>query len=311
MYFIQHKHLLVYIVDSGAGSIGDFLRENHHLVGIEDFEKAKAILSSLKSVFPKKQQGLLQLITESTFKNQIKEVTKAGKKSSNLTLLLKEKISVVVRPALACGTAKKINSHIYCPPVLQSQKTKEKLSMIPEEILPPVSKYQATTLVTEIKNPAPRAEPDQPFSDELEVQSSHSKCGKPCIQVNTHYENEFATKIKDTLKSLRDILGVSDLNMQHCEGQIKSIDNQILDELHFIEFETEGFSDSVEIVAHLHALRTKRRQLKDDLALSQMILSLFREIPTEDIGASIERIEKLSQRVYGLRAPGTHTKRGL
>lgn len=295
----------LFMVESGAVSILDFRQKNHQLVACHSLELAKILLNTLKPGLPDDETGMFQIISEATFMRNIASFDAEESVARPLPEVISSQLERAVRIFFHIGTCERVDSKNYCPPVEaigEEEFLERDWDSEEEEFLE--LDWDSEEDTETYFQPEDSLLPREDSLDITVVDGDSVRC-------NTGYHNEFAEKIKDTLGSCREILEITAVTLGENEQKLKSVEHQMMDELHFIEFDVEGTGNGQEVYERLHQLRLQRRRLKDDLFLSETVQDLFSEFSPKDFAEIQKRIENLFQRVYRLRAPGGHPQRGL
>ncbi len=292
MYFIQHKTKFLYLHAKGMATVSHMLQKNYSLITMDTPAKGKKVLLKVQSLFTEKERGHLQLVKEKTFQEAVK--TKVNQKSTaRITQSLEGQITQAMKELQ--NQCSQVDSSQYCPlPVQAKPKTLANVNTNPPAVLiPPVAV------------PLPPKEEGDLVVDCQEIDN------KTIISAPSLASNQFRQKLQETLESLSQLMDYARDSRLDYNMNMKQIENKIIDELHFIEFEPCDQANSQQVYETLHDLRQERRKLKDDYVLSGIIDSLFVNVSQSKIQAQIERIQKMEHRGYVLRAPGEHEKRGL
>lgn len=296
MYFIQNRTKNLFLTDTGAASVLDFRKGNCHLIACKKPANAKAILKSIRASLTKKEAGCYQIVGKKNFEKLLVDFDIDPNVPSPLPQQESSTLCSTVTYLLQRGQCHWVESSDYCKPIEKPVEEVEKVE------------------ITEKKLPQ-EMELSYPFrlntNSELEVSAERHIDEKNTVKVTSGSENALAKKITEVIEAVREIIEISTLNLRECDKNIKMVENQILDELHFIEFDTEGLGNPQEVYQRLHELRQMRRRLKDDLILSEMIQELFKPLTSEALEGTLETVASLSHRVYRLRAPGEHPHRGM
>lgn len=84
---------------------------------------------------------------------------------------------------------------------------------------------------------------------------------------------------------------------------LKDVEQQINDELHYIEFNQLDEADALKFANNLHKLRNKRRMLKDCLFTANLMLKQFDDDKIEQLNYIHSKLEHLNDRSYVIRSP--------
>ena len=85
--------------------------------------------------------------------------------------------------------------------------------------------------------------------------------------------------------------------------QLSTVDKEIQDELHFLEFNRLGAAEGYLVYQRLRELRTKRRNVKDSAIIATYLTELLCGITQNKLSDFHSRLEKLRSRKYKLREP--------
>lgn len=114
-------------------------------------------------------------------------------------------------------------------------------------------------------------------------------------------ETELIQKTVDVLHQLQELAGMlEDVNSNH-RDRLKEIEKAILDELHFAEFMELDIQRAYRSYRRVHDLRVRRRQIKNEMIVSNLICTRFGTIPESllaDVAKTLQCIEGLKTRLY-------------
>lgn len=306
MYFIQCKDSHSFLVYDGLATQGDLKKGSKSLVVASSLAKSQELVTKLKEIAPNGYK--FQAISKSTFQKNLKISRKEIGEKKQISGEFRKKLLVLFQTLTQSGTIKGVDSSTYCPVTVEEET---------EVIKPPKAQNPSKVLEKEKKECQipPVVESQEHLKEELlytyAQDNPQPRDTTHIIPVLPTLQEDLVQNIETTLGNLSELISLSLETTQNYQKDMKNIENQIIDELHFIEFEPTGSVDTKEVYDRLHHLRKKRRELKDKLYLSQLILGRFKTISTVSLGEDVEKVKKLEKRAYVLRAPGCHPQRGL
>lgn len=288
MYFIQCKEHNSFLVFDGLGTQGDFQKTNKSLVVAENLAKSKQLVAKLQEIAPENYK--FQAITKSTFQKNIKVARKSLEVKKQITGTFRKKLLLLLESLSKTAVIKRVNSSTYCPVLPVKDNIKSKISQFVAE-----EKESEININQELEFTSVEDSPQPTISTHI-------------IPVLPSLQEDLVRNMDSTLANLSELLSSSLETTQNYVKDMKNIEHEIIDVLHFIEFEPTDSVDTKEVYDRLHRLRKKRRELKDKLYLSQLLLARFHSISPESLMEDIEKVKKLEKRAYALRAPDCHPK---
>lgn len=299
MYFFHYKKSDVFLVHNGIANKHDFLNENQLLVVSSTLSNARKTLVEIQSLFAKKERGNLQIVTQATFK---KRIDKSGAVLNKKQILEENSLTV----SKLEGLVKRLIQQKFCE-VIDSSKFCEPGAKIKEVIKLAVVDSEKEVAAVEI-SPA-----NTTRDRELIVCKDDMNTDTALTVIKNESGNlldDQTPKIIEVLLSITELLKWSEENIKENGKKIKEVENQITDELHFIEFEASEQVNSEKVYEKLRELRRLRRKLKDELYVSQLVQETLGNVEEKNLLSDVEKIHNLSDRVYALRAMGKHPERG-
>lgn len=293
MYFIRYIRHNAFFSTDGLVNLTDFERENHHVLGAQTLAKSNQTLQKLQSLFPQSERNQLQILTQAAFKKWVK---KSGTPLNKTKILSEQSISAeklveTTSSLIKEGVCQKINSNQFFQVIPKPKPTKKPPNQRSEVIQNSPSSLPMPSADIEL---IPQEDIGQPST-------------KTTITNNQNFNDDpFFNTVSSTFQTLSSLLQqAQDTVLQH-KALITSVENQITDLLHFIEFEPADHANCTEVYQRLHTLRVERRQLKDHLYLSELLLATFHDHTPTQLQQQQTKVQKLFQRAYTLRAPEHH-----
>lgn len=124
-----------------------------------------------------------------------------------------------------------------------------------------------------------------------------------CDGRDTTITNDSVTMFEDILNVLERGVCFRDHAQLTINDQLSVADREIMDELHFLEFNQLGAADGFRVYQRLRDLRLKRRGIKDSAIIATYLSDLLSGIDRETLADFWERLNALRSRKYRLRAP--------
>lgn len=120
---------------------------------------------------------------------------------------------------------------------------------------------------------------------------------------DTTLYNNSVTMFQSLLETLETAVSFRDNAPTTVSEQLSIADREILDEMHFLEFNQLNAANGFKVYQRLHDLRLKRRAAKDSAIIATFMTDLLAGIDREKLSKYQARLQGLRSRQYLLREP--------
>lgn len=117
--------------------------------------------------------------------------------------------------------------------------------------------------------------------------------------------NDSVTMFEELLKVLEQGVRLRDEEAIKIGERISTADREIMDELHYVEFNQLNAAEGFKVFQRLHELRLKRRAAKDSAIIATYLAELIPYINQERLDTFWAKLNGLKSRKYALREPET------